>query len=155
MARQSAVRIVGLNRFRRDLRSRGAQWSKELRKVNKEVGEHAAEWARGGAQQHGGVTRKAAYSIVGAGTQAGARIRWGGTGYPFADGAFFGAKNYPQFAPWIGASWKVAEPGGGPYGINPALAARKDDIGELYVEALYKLLAAVDAFDAEGIDALA
>lgn len=141
MARGSAVHIRGLREFRRDLRMAGAQWPKALRDVNKEVGEAAAEWARGGASGAGGVVAKSAFSIVGAGTQTGARIRWGGSGYEFADGAFMGALQYPQFRQWVGSSWKVAEFGQGPFGINDALAARKEEIGEMYLDALEDLAA--------------
>lgn len=158
MARESqaAIRLTGVDKFRLELRALGPKWTKELSKLNKEVGEEAAKWARGGASQQGGVVAKAAYSIVGAGTATGARVRWGGSGYEFADGAFYGAKKYPQFSEWIGTGWKVAQPGGGPYGINPALAARKDDIGEMFLDKLTELAATVDAFyERSGADALA
>lgn len=146
---QAGVELKGLREFRRDLKAVGAEWPRELRKVNRQVADDAAEWARGGAHQSGGVARKAAYSIVGASTQRSAKVRWGGRGYEFADGAFMGAKRWPQFKPWIGVDWKPLEggegPGRGPYGINPALSDRREDIEDAYLDALDDL--AGRAFD--------
>lgn len=140
-----AIGIRGLTELRRDLKALDKTWPKELTKLNREVGNVAAEWARGGAAASGGVVAAAAYSIVGAGTQTGARIRWGGSGYEYADGAFFGSLRYQQFRPWIGASWSLGEggegPGSGPYGINPAISARRDEIGEMYLARLEELAA--------------
>lgn len=146
MAGRAAIQVEGLREFRRELRSVDDKWPKVLKRAHQEAADLAAEYARGGADAEGGVVAKAAFSIRAAATTTGGRLRWGGRGFEFADGAFFGALQYQRFRPWIGQSWETGKAGEGPYGINDAIAARKDEIGEVYLDALEGVVAEVDAF---------
>lgn len=152
-ANQGAISIEGLRAFRADLKRIGVQWPKELRKVNRKVADLAAEYARGGADDAGGVAAKAAFSIKGRNDQTAVVITWGGSGYEFANGAFFGALQYQRFLPWIGnqstGGWELGTgaegPGQGPYGIGRAFNPRVvEELTRLHLDALTDL--AKDAF---------
>lgn len=152
-ANQGAVRIEGLREMRAQLKRLGVEWPKELRKVNRKVADLAAEYARGGADDAGGVAAKAAYSIKGRNDQTAVIITWGGSGYEFADGAFFGALQYKRFQPWIGnqftGGWELGTgaegPGQGPYGIGRAFNPRVvEELTQVHLDALEEL--AADAF---------
>lgn len=152
------VEIHGLLEMRRELKAIDARWPREVRKINRDVGDAAAEYARGGADSHGGVVAKAAYSIVGAGTQTGARVRWGGRGFEFADGAFFGALQYQRFEPWIGnaftGGWEIGTgqegPGRGPYGLGAGITPKVvEELAGMYLDRLTELLDNVRGLEAE------
>ena len=132
-----AVEIEGLADFRKDLREAGDGWPRVLRAANRKIGDYVAGKARGmteTAQQ-----ARAARAIRGSATQTAAKIAV--TRSPvFAQGAFFGSLQYPQFPRWVGNSW---EPGGsgGPYAVNPAIRESLDDIVDAYGDA-FEVIAA-------------
>jgi hypothetical protein len=150
----SGPEIIGLPEFRRALRALGREWPRELRKVNKTIADEAVALARSDAAERGGVWAKAAKAIRARATQNEARIAVRpGPKYPFALAAFwgmkrrtgwYGAKRFRgsgghQHAPWVGASWRVAERGEGPYVINDALARYRPRLLDRYAEMLDRL----------------
>lgn len=131
MARDRVVEVdgVGLDQFRRELRALGREWPRELRKAHREVGNIATRSARIRAQRMGGVQAKAASAIQTGATDREATVRVAvSTRHPYAQGAFWGSKQYPQFKSWVGNSWDVGVAGEGPYAINPAIAAESGAI---------------------------
>ena len=129
------VRFEGFDEFRRALRSAGSNWDGALREANRQIAEGIAAKARGmteTAQQ-----AKAAGGIVGRGDVRGAKI--GITKRPpFTAGAFFSAKQYPQFQAWVGNKWEVGGDGG-PAAINPAIRDAKPEIDNQYLAAWGKV----------------
>lgn len=81
--------------------------------------------------------------IRGRGTQTEARIEVD----PIANATYWGAKkrtgwnrrnrnSAPQHPEWVGASWTPAVAGQGPYAINDALARHRDEILDMFGEAV-------------------
>lgn len=130
-----AVEIEGLKGFRRDLNRAGEGWGRVVRSTNRKIADYVADKARGMTE-----TRQqaaASRAIRGAATTGAAKIAV--TRNPvFAQGAFFGALQYPQFPAWVGNSW---EPGGagGPYAVNPAIRDALDDIVDAYGDAFERI----------------
>lgn len=96
----------------------------------------------------GGVQRHFASAIRGYGGAAGARV---GVGRPEANAAFWGAKQSsgwnagnptPNLPAWVGNTWDVASPVGGPYAINPVIYRRQNDIAEMFDEAVARVATA-------------
>ena len=132
-----AVEIEGLKDFRRDLNRAGDGWGRVVRGTNRKIADYVAGKARGMTE-----TRQqaaAAGAIRGSATTAAAKVAI--TRNPvFAQGAFFGALQFPQFPAWVGNSW---EPGGagGPYAVNPAIRDALDDIVDAYGDAFEHIAA--------------
>ena len=144
MAKASAVQVRGLRAFQSELRSASPKLARSMRVANAQIAEKVAAKVQEKARARGGVAAKAAPSIVGRGEQRGAKIVINkGREYKFADGAFFGAKQYARFAPWVGNqhenAWPVGAnsegPGGGPYAINPGIYASIPEIEDFYLNA--------------------
>lgn len=131
--------VRGLADFQRDLRSVDRRWGGELRKALKSVSEPVAESARGRASSSGGTLGKAAPSIKAQAEQRAAKISWGSAREPWAIGAIMGAKQYPQFRPWVGSSWQIGARGQGPYAVNEAIADAEDEIVDGIGDALIEL----------------
>lgn len=141
---RGAVQIRGLREFQAELRSADPRLARALAKANKEVAEKVAANIRAKAGSAGGVRAKAAPAIVGRGEQRAAKIAINkGTRFKFADGAFFGAKQYPQFDLWVGNQWDSPwpvgvndeGPGRGAYAINPGIYESIPEIEEFYLDA--------------------
>ena len=64
---------------------------------------------------------------------------------PFGLGAFLGAKQYRQFPAWVGSSWDL-DAGEGPYVIAPTIAARRQQITDMFTDELRR------AFDEIGLE---
>ncbi|WCO67874.1 hypothetical protein PO878_03940 [Iamia majanohamensis] len=67
---------------------------------------------------------------------------WGAKGHS----GWYAAKRYRdsagrQHPPWIGNSWSVAVRSGGPYVINPMLAARLPEIEDMYLDGQWQAVA--------------
>lgn len=137
----ASVEVKGLRELQLALRALGAEWPRELRKANVDVARIAQDASQHEASGLGGVQAKAAPAIKAGGEQLAAKIVVSATAaYPFALGAFFGAKKYPQFPPWVGNSWDPGGPGG-PYAINAALRSKLDEITDAYGDAMDRLTA--------------
>jgi len=85
------VGVVGLEEFRKALRTMDKQLPRELRKANKNAAEVVASAARSRAESQGGVQAKTAPSVKAAAEARHAKVSLGGARYPFALGANFGA----------------------------------------------------------------
>ncbi len=131
------LRFEGFDEFRRLLKVAGDNWDGALREANRQIAGGVAGQAQGmteNAQQ-----AKAAGAIVGRGDRRGAKIAV--TRSPaFAQGAFFGAKQYRQFPAWVGNSWEVGG-AGGPYAVNPAIRENLTEIIEAYGDAFERICA--------------
>lgn len=125
------VRLVGFDEFRRALNQAGDGWGRALRAVNRSIADGVAAKARGMTEtaQQG----RAAGAIVGAAESRAAKIAIRNSP-PFAQGAFFGALQFPQFPAWVGNSWEVGG-AGGPYAVNPAIRDSMQDIVDGYGDA--------------------
>jgi len=148
---RGVVQVRGLRTFQAELRSAHPKLARALAKANRQIAEKVAANVRAKAQARGGITAKAAPAIVGRGEQRVAKIAINkGTSYQFADGAFFGAKQYPQFAPWVGNSWEddwpvganAEGPGRGAYAINPGIFVSIPEIEDFYLNAFEDAVAA-------------
>lgn len=131
------VRFEGFKEFRRLLRQAEGNWDGALRESNRQIAQGIATKARGAtetAQQ-----ARAAGAITGRGDRMGAAI--GVNARPaFAQGAFYGALQYPQFPAWVGNSWDVGG-SGGPAAINPTIRDNLGEIVEAYGDAFEKVCA--------------
>lgn len=139
-----AVHVRGLREFQAELRSTHARLPRAMTVANREIAETVAGNVQAKAQARGGVTRKAAPAVQGRGEQRGAKLVVNkGREFKFADGAFFGAKQFPQFEAWVGNQhempWPVGGndegPGRGPYAINPGIYESIGEIEEFYLNA--------------------
>lgn len=144
MARASAVQVRGLRAFQSELRAANPKLARSMRVANAKIAEKVAANVQAKALSRGGVVAKAAPAIVGRGEQRGAKIVINkGREFKFADGAFFGAKQWSQFEPWVGNQhempWPVGGsdegPGRGPYAINPGIYESIPEIEEFYLDA--------------------
>lgn len=135
-AGSGAVHVRGLREFQAGLRSANPKLARSMTRANKEIAIKVATRAQLSARaDYGPVQAKAAPAIVGAAEQRAAKIAINkGTRFKFADGAFYGAKAYPQFDPWVGNTWEVGGPEG-PDAINPAIADSISDIEDFYLNA--------------------
>lgn len=117
-----------------DLKASERRLGKEQRKAHRVVAVKVAAWAqtdaRGGSRQEAhfaGAIRPGA-------TQNTARIRIvAGGRNAGAQGAFWGAKAYPQFPKWVGNSWPVGGPGG-PL-PNQTITGHMPQIEDMYLDA--------------------
>lgn len=142
---------VDIGTFRRELKRIGAEWPKELAQANREVAKIAERVSQAEARRMGGVQRKAAGAIRARSNQQSARLALRPSaskrsGTAMANVAFFGAEKRtgwyarpryanspkPQHPPWVGSDWEVADPNGGPYAINAALARHWTDLQAAY-----------------------
>lgn len=131
------IQVTGLKELVRELKKIDGQLPKEVRRANFAVAKLVANEAQQRAGAGTPIQRKAASAIrasAGAG-KASVSVRPSAR-IPFANGAFFGAKRWRQFEPWVGTGWAVGRPGEGPYAINPAIASLKDRIVDVYAEAI-------------------
>lgn len=131
------VRFEGFDEFRRLLRAAEGNWDGALREANRQIGMGVAGKARGMTDSR--QQAAAAGAIVGRGDRRGAKIAV--TRSPaFAQGAFYGAKQYPQFPEWVGNTWEVGG-SGGPHAVNPAIRSNLPDIIDAYGDAFEKICA--------------
>lgn len=144
MARAQAVHVRGLREFQAELRATHAKLPRAMRIAHVHIAEKVAENVRAKASTHRRrVVAKAAPTVVGRGEQRGAKLTINkGRQFKFADGAFFGAKQFPQFEEWVGNQhempWPVGAndegPGRGPYAINPGIFESIPEIEDFYLD---------------------
>jgi len=132
-----AIEVRGLKDLARDLKQIDAELPKQLRKAALTVAKLVQAEAQSQAQAATPTQRKAAAAIRASASAAKASIAVRPTSaIPFAFGAFFGAKRFKQFEPWVGSAWKAGADGEGPYAINPAISVLEGAIRTVYTEAL-------------------
>lgn len=149
MARRGpVVSFEGAREFARQLDRMGDELAEEFRQGLAEIAEDAAEGARGAAATRGtGQQRRAAWGIEGRSTALSAKLTISTKGdLPFALGAFFGAKAYPQFPRWVGNTWEAGVKGEGPYHVNDALAEEADRAEERFGDLVEDLAVRSRAF---------
>lgn len=134
-----SLRIVGLAEFQRELKHVSKELGGDLRKANLAAAEVVASSARSRATSQGGVAAKSAPSVKAAAEQRRAKVAIGGAKYPFALGAEFGAKRYPQFKPWRGNQWQPDVAGVG-YFLHPAIRETRDAFMDAYERAIDQLM---------------
>jgi hypothetical protein len=130
-----AVHEVGFKELRAALKEVDAAWPKELATFHRDLARWLAPIAQGAATAMGGEQHHFAHDISGQGTQTGARLQVAQE----ANAAFWGAKKRTgwnrghggkaQHPPWVGNAWLPGE-AGGPYALNPTIAANIDQIVE-------------------------
>jgi hypothetical protein len=120
----TGVYVEGLNDLRRELEA--LDLTKDLAAVNVRVAEHVITAARSRASTR--LERKAAGTLLAAQSGVAARIRLGGERAPYAAGAEFGAKQFPQFEPWRGNGDTAG------YFLYPAIRGETEAIIEMYGE---------------------
>lgn len=136
MAQEIAVDIEGLDEVRRGFKAVAGS-GKEVGNANREVGRQATVWSkdqtlRTGTRQQ----RRAMKALLGKGDQRSGSIAIRNLkSMPFGVGAFMGAKKYRQFPPWVGNTWDIND-GDGPYQIADALKGRREDLIDIYLDAI-------------------
>lgn len=147
MAPRPAIQIRGLVDFRKALGQLNADLPKELGNVNKAVADFVIDRAEGRAQGLGALWARAARSLSSARKQRVAMVRLGGTRYPEALGAEFGAiRNIPrlttsgrsvrgwnQFREWRGSDTDAG------YFLYPTLREDAPEIVEFYADLVERL----------------
>ena len=124
-----AVRIIGLSELRRELKAADAGFPKELQKANKKAAEIIAEGTRAAFSSMGGSAPKVAPTVKPLAQQTRAQVKVGGgsgVGGDVAMGNLWGSTRFKQFPPHIN----------GGYALYPTLAARRDEIIDVYADAL-------------------
>lgn len=158
MADPVKVEIVGLKKFRDDLRKVSKEMPKHLTKANKEAAEVVAGQSRTDAS--GGTPQQAAgaASIRAGATQTAGIVRAGDAKHPWMRPALMGSKERTgwyaadkyaastgrQFPPWVGNQW---DPGdsldghapGEPYVLGPALRKRSHEVIAKYEDLIEQI----------------
>lgn len=154
------VVTVSIKDFRKELKRIGPEWPKELAQAHRDLAKIGERVSQSEARRMGGVQAKAAAAIRGRGNQRDARIAIKPSGSKrnptaMANVAFWGAKKRTgwyakprygdsagqQHPDWIGNTWDVADPTGGPYAINVALYRHWDDLQAAYTAMIDRLTA--------------
>ncbi len=126
MPPRQGVEVQGLDDFRRELRRLGSDLPRELADANFQVASLVTQRAKARASGASRGARKSAESLSAARTQATAKVRMGGSRYPFAAGFEFGSIRYPQFPAWRGSGE------GAGYWLYPTIRAENDRIIDIY-----------------------
>lgn len=135
------IEVRGLKEFRAELAKidSEAAWGKEIAATHRELAQEVTAKAAARANAMGGQQRHFASALAGRGTRTAARIEVAGkrtpSGKAKANPAFWGRKSQGN---WIGTSWDVGG-AGGPYAINPTVAASTQIITEAYGKAVDRL----------------
>jgi hypothetical protein len=140
----AGVRVQGLDDFRRELRRMGARVTTRLSAANQDVADRlVVNPARREAQGQPGATGKLAEgsTIRAARRQKASVVVIGGTTKsPWALGAEFGAKQYPQFPPFRGNQFDSSGGDAG-YAVHPVIRRNLPDIETAYLDAMEDLAA--------------
>lgn len=134
--RTETVKVDGLTELNRALKAIGPEAQKELREASKKVAGFVASDAAAAARSLGGVAAKTAPSIKAVGGVSGAGVGFGGSAYPFAGGAEFGAGHkYPQFKEWRGNNSDAG------YFVYPSIRRDEDRIVTEFSDAVEHVIA--------------
>lgn len=153
----------------RRLKPDSPEWARAFAQINKKAGDTIATDAAGRLAARGRRGARAGGNIKGSASARDVRLRVSNTGgVPYtlaevwgtgseAEGRHTGwyAKGRyresagAQHPPWVGSSWEVGGggegPGGGPYGLNPAIHDNKDQVMQDWADAVRDLMAQVSA----------
>lgn len=137
MTRRTDVQVRGLDDFRKELRSLGGTFPKELGRLHKQAAEVTASVARAKALAMGSVQAKAAPDIKTAAAQRTAKLVIDATRHPYAIGAFTGSRRFKQFPTYEGPE---IEQGKG-VAVGPAIVQTEDEMLQVYGDGLERLAA--------------
>jgi hypothetical protein len=140
----------------RDARPDSPEWSREFARVNKAAAMVIVADAQARALGYGPETSTAARAIKGVASTTDIKVTVsGGAGVPWALAGIWGSDKHsgwyarPRYAnssrqhpTWVGNSWEVGG-AGGPRAVNPAIAAKVDDLMKQWADAIGSLM---DAF---------
>lgn len=152
------VRITpSLRDFTKQLRQIDRELPKEVRSTNKVAADLVAGTAASMASSYGPLAARAGSRIKGVAETIRAKVRVTSTkSIPYAIGALTGAKQdvprqisrggtsytirgWNQLPPWIGTQWEPGAPGSGPRAIGPAFSRHREELAELYGDALARI----------------
>lgn len=141
MAAGLNFQVKGLAETVAALRTVASDIRREDTRANRELGRKVAEWGQADARRGDPIHRHFAEAIRGRGTGRAARIAILGTGRNAgAVGAFYGANRYRRY-PWVGATFKLGEPGQGPYVVGKqTIPDHRDEIAAGYMDARERAL---------------
>jgi hypothetical protein len=122
--------------------SRGLKSSFQRR--NREIGGVVVAAAQQRAASYSLQAARAAAAISATAARSGVAVRISSAKVPFALGAEFGARQYPQFPPWTGNQWTTLPTNVG-YFFHPAIIETRDAVNSLYMQAV------ADAASAAGL----
>ena len=128
------VQVNGLPELSRALRNVDPALQRELRRMNLDIADFVADDAKAAAYSLGGVAAKVAPSIKANAGSGWAGISLGGSAYPMAGGAEFGAYRYKQFQPWTGNDENAG------YFVYPAIRRDADRIETAAGDALDRMI---------------
>lgn len=135
----ASVNVKGLKEFRVSLKKAGDEYPNKLKEANVDVANFVKTGSQGKAGSVGGVAPKAAAAMRAAKSGAGATVYLGGPKSPYAMGAEFGAKRYPQFKSYRSAGPADAFQGSEGYFVFPFIRENRDKIIEMYWQKLEEI----------------
>lgn len=132
------VEVHGLADFQRELRKADATLKAELASLNQRVAQRIVDDVQPTSPQQAKVSKgiKAAKQFKAAVVST-ANTR----ANPFAVGAFFGARRYKQFQPWIGNQWDPGDSVAASYGVPHSIAKHLEDIVDMYGDGIEEIAA--------------
>lgn len=111
------IQVENEAQVRRTFKALGGA-GKDLTKANRQVAKLVQTLSRSEASGSSDPEQSSAVAAISArATQSAAQLQISSASVPWALGAFMGSKQYPQFLPWIGNNWDLAQ-GTGPYSIR-------------------------------------
>lgn len=122
------IRVNGLRDLQRELKR--LDLTDDLKDAHYRVAGIVVDEAEKRARALGRMQAKAAESLRAGKAQRKATVSIGGARYPFALGAEFGAKKYPQFLPHLGRTG---------YWTYPAIRAKRDEVIDAYGDEIERL----------------
>ena len=129
MGNKSAIRVEGLDEFRKAMRELGPEYSKELGQLNKRAAETVASTAQRNYEAlHPSRTGRHRAGIRAMAAAKRAQVAIGGARAPGLVGQEFGSKRFPQFPP----------AGKGNF-LYPAIWEERPKLEERYLELLGEL----------------
>lgn len=132
--RSGDVKVQGLPELSRALKALGPDAQRELKEASRGVAAFVALDAAAAARSLGGVAAHVAPSISATGGVSGAGVSFGGSSYPMAGGAEFGAIRYKQFQPWRGSSSDAG------YFVYPTIRRDLDRVVTEFTDAVNKII---------------
>lgn len=160
MSRGAAIDIDGLSDFRRDLNAVDPSTGKEMKRANRNISNHTQKRARANASASAGpfgrryADARTAIKAFASADEAAIGVSRSGR-IPHAQATFWGAKQRSgwyaaaryatsggqQHPDWVGEHWTAGVPGEGPYVLNYTVAEERDEIVEMYGDAMDLLFA--------------
>lgn len=125
--------VTGATQFSAALRRMAPAVKRNLDKQNRTIGKLVVERGKAKASGVSPQAAAAARSLSATASGGGVGIRLG-SGVPFALGAEFGAKKYPQFMAWTGNQWSGVPSDVG-YFMHPAIRDSMPEVVDKYLEA--------------------